>query len=363
MIGRRFNNLCGAIRTTETYAYPRPLSGSSTVVYSLLLCILVGCDSDTTNEHVSEPLEWAYTKESTGGPVSFVIRVDRVEATLADQLILEQELGTEVGFEAEFPEYLPEDFEGFSVVDVRGEPVTGKTQKGADAGITVQKKRLTLEPNRSGDLFIAPLVVYFRRTEEAEESSFMTEEVAIKIAPPEDMNELTLKAAHDIYDAPPSAERNPILLWAAMGVAALAIVGAIVYWRQRHRRLHPPPPIPPEDIAYESLRRLVALNLIDKGEIELFFIHISGILRQYIENRFNVRAPERTTEEFLLEASIEPALNLHRAHLAEFLRVCDQVKFARFEPDESAIQQAFDVVKRFIEETASRNEPVAATNP
>ena len=100
--------------------------------------------------------------------------------------------------------------------------------------------------------------------------------------------------------------------------------------------------------------RLVAMDLIAKGQIERFFVLLSGVLREYIESSFQVRAPERTTEEFLQEASRDPALDVHRSRLAEFLSLCDQVKFARFEPEAEAIQGAFDVTKRFIEETKSR---------
>jgi hypothetical protein len=96
----------------------------------------------------------------------------------------------------------------------------------------------------------------------------------------------------------------------------------------------------------------VALDLIEKGEVERFFVLLSAILRGYIENRFRVHAPERTTEEFLAEASANPALEGHRARLGEFLALSDKVKFARYEPEAADIQSAFDVVKRFVAETS-----------
>jgi hypothetical protein len=109
--------------------------------------------------------------------------------------------------------------------------------------------------------------------------------------------------------------------------------------------------VPPHELAYESLRRLVALGLIEKGEVEVFFVHLSAILRQYIENRFQVRAPERTTEEFLVEAAKNPTIEHHRVRLGEFLKLSDQVKFARFRPEAATIQGAFDTLKSFLAET------------
>ncbi len=69
--------------------------------------------------------------------MSLIIRLDRVEASLADQITMEQELRAEPGFETEFPEYLPEDFEGLSVVGIdllRSPVVTAETSSGDSSG-------------------------------------------------------------------------------------------------------------------------------------------------------------------------------------------------------------------------------------
>ena len=92
-------------------------------------------------------------------------------------------------------------------------------------------------------------------------------------------------------------------------------------------------------------------GLVAKGEVERFYVYLSGILRVYIESRFGVRAPELTTEEFFLAATGSPELGPYRGRLKEFLDLCDQVKFARFEPEAGTIQSSFDVVKMFIQET------------
>lgn len=315
------------------------------------LCI-AGCGPSQKTQDDTKAPTWAFEREFTGGPVSLVVRLDRVEASLADQITMEQELRADPGFETEFPEYLPDDFEGLSVVGI-DLPDSSRLRASASS-VTVARKRLTLEPDRSGELFIAPLAVYFHAENEAdgaaEESSFMTEEIPLQISRPEDIAELELRDPRDIYNAPP-VERDggplPWVLGGGLAIVALA-VGAFLL---KHRKVLIPPPTPPHEIAYEALRRLVALNLIETGEIELFFVHLSGILREYVENRFRVMAPERTTEEFLREAARHTALDRHQERLGRFLTLCDQVKFAKFQPDDAAIQEAFDVVKQFLSET------------
>ena len=87
---------------------------------ALLAIAAVGCGGSSDGGSASKPgaAAWAYEKEFGPGPVRLVLRLDRTEATLADTILVEEELRIEEGFEAELPEYLPEDFEGFAVTDV-----------------------------------------------------------------------------------------------------------------------------------------------------------------------------------------------------------------------------------------------------
>jgi hypothetical protein len=322
------------------------------------------------NEKGAALSPWAYEREfNKGAPVSLVLRLDRVDLTLADRIRLEEELQVEEGFEADFPEYLPEDFDGFSVVEIssvsKDASPTGasraadkgtanaleKPGAGISPAVSVRRKTLTLEPAKSGDLALAPLAVYFHKGGEAQESSFQTEEITVHVKGVDDLGALSVRDLHDIYEAPPVPSSRRALLWAVAGGMALLLAGAAFYYRVRRPRAGPPA-IAPHEVAFESLRRLVALQLIEKGQLELFFVHLSGILREYIENRFHVRAPERTSEEFLMEAAQNPELGAHRARLSQFLSLSDRVKFARFRPDEAATQGAFDVLKQFLMETS-----------
>jgi hypothetical protein len=331
-------------------ARPRP-RGSDALSAALLLALAcAGCSSDGGgNGGGPAPGRSSFERAFGPGPVELVLRLDRTEIGLAERIVLEQELKVEEGFEADFPEYLPEDFEGFAVVDIT-ELAAPVLSEQAGPGVTVRRKLFSLEPERSGRLAIAPLAVYFQRAGETKESHFLTEEVPVAVAAIEGTEELALRPPLGILEAPPSEGGAGSLLWGGAGALGLAFAGAALWLlRRRPRRL--PPPVPPHEIAWEALRRLVALDLTGKGEIELFFVHLSNILRQYIENRFQVRAPERTTEEFLEEAARAPALAGHRGRLGEFLGLSDQVKFARFRPEVPVIQSSFDLVKKFIQET------------
>jgi hypothetical protein len=86
------------------------------------------------------------------------------------------------------------------------------------------------------------------------------------------------------------------------------------------------------------------------------------VIRFYLEERFDFRAPERTTEEFLHELR---ATNLllpdQKASLGEFLSRCDLVKFARYEPGESELRDLHVSAVRLVDETEPAPEPASVT--
>ena len=88
-------------------------------------------------------------------------------------------------------------------------------------------------------------------------------------------------------------------------------------------------------------------------------IEVSGIVRRYIERRFDIVAPRRSTEEFMVEAAasakLEPA---HRQLLAEFLGSCDFLKFARARAELTELETQHQAAVRFVTET--RLVPVKA---
>ena len=106
------------------------------------------------------------------------------------------------------------------------------------------------------------------------------------------------------------------------------------------------------EIAYEQLRALQEKDLVGQGKVKEYFIEISDIIRHYLENRFSLRAPEMTTEEFLLYVrDWAQLINTHKDLLRGFLVSCDLVKFARYDPSAEEIHSVFRTAKNFIDQT------------
>ncbi len=144
------------------------------------------------------------------------------------------------------------------------------------------------------------------------------------------------------------------LAWVLGGMALAALAYfAWRYWRKRSEQLAYVPPVPPHVRAKQKLEE--ALKLI--AQPKPFCTLVSDTIRLYLEERFNFRAPERTTEEFLHELrNTDLLLPDQKTSLGEFLTRCDLVKFARYEPGEPELRDLYESAVRLVEET----EPVAS---
>lgn len=161
----------------------------------------------------------------------------------------------------------------------------------------------------------------------------------------------------DIRDiAPPVEIPSWAWLWWCIILAALIVLGVLLYKRWQKKALESAQPIriPPHIRAKERLRK--ALSLIE--DPRLFCGEVSDALRVYLEGQFQLRAPERTTEEFLLELQASDNLNQdQKLSLSDFLQQCDMVKFARHEPPESDLKELHESALRLIDETQFEGSP------
>ena len=100
------------------------------------------------------------------------------------------------------------------------------------------------------------------------------------------------------------------------------------------------------------------------SEPKPFSILVSGAIREYLEERFDFHAPDRTTEEFLYELQGSPLLTRdQKASLADFLASCDLIKFAKYEPTEMELRGLYQSALRLVNETEPRLSGTSAAGP
>lgn len=149
--------------------------------------------------------------------------------------------------------------------------------------------------------------------------------------------------------------------WVFWTLVILALLAALYFawrWWRRQKPALAPPPIP----AHVRARRKLEQALAMISEPKPFSIRVSGAIREYLEERFRFRAPERTTDEFLYELQSSFLLTRdQKRSLGEFLASCDLIKFAKYEPTETELRGLYQAALRLVNETEPR--PVPANVP
>jgi hypothetical protein len=150
----------------------------------------------------------------------------------------------------------------------------------------------------------------------------------------------------------------PLRRWAMLAAGAVLVLVAGVFGARlaRSRRRRRPAPVVqvagPYEAALKALAAMRGRALVDQREVERWYADVSAIVRRYLEERFTLRAPERTTEEVIREAAGSGQLAPdHQELVREFLSECDLVKFARHAPAPDAAARALAAAERLVRET------------
>ncbi len=145
----------------------------------------------------------------------------------------------------------------------------------------------------------------------------------------------------------------PLIIIIGLCIAAISVFFLSQLIKRKTFRKSPPAPKKTAyETACEALEALKAKDLARFGKIKEYYIELSFIVRQYLENKFNIRAPEMTTEEFLEAAKQSDDLSPgHKQLLKMFLSHADMVKFAKYGPNAKEAEDSFLAAKKLIDET------------
>jgi len=244
---------------------------------------------------------------------------------------------------------LPEFDETFGAFDVRS--VTPLTSEALDA--TARAVRIELVGFEAGAHALPELVI----ESDGRELRFDGEPVSIEVvtlvgptAGPEEH--------HDIRQAisVPLADTG-LGWWVLLGALALGGLGVLAWWLVA-RRGAAQEEVPADEWAMGMLEELESRHLPQHGHIQQFFYELTDIARSFIERRYDIQAPDRTTQEFIAEAQRHQDLDPdHATLLGRMLRSADMVKFAGDRPARAECERSMTFVRRFVTECGPRPEP------
>ncbi len=154
-------------------------------------------------------------------------------------------------------------------------------------------------------------------------------------------------------EMPPSV---PNWIYWAVGLVLAAALTAFCLLRRRTRLQGAIPAAPPWVRAKEELARLKDGVRSRRIGLESAFVRLTDLVRNYLEERYDIPASTLTTDEFMdsLRGHDAPVPAAERPFIGEFLTVADQVKFARLEPDETQLLAAVGGAEALVDHTAPK---------
>ena len=338
------------------------------VLLPVIALLVPGCSKGAPaangNDNGAEPVQ-PIVKTAEVGPVKMTVTADKNRVTIAERLKLTIDVFAATGVDVEMEEP-GEKLNEFQIRDYANQPAQ------AAEGGRRWTRTYDLDIFLSGEYSIPELTAHFtdRREGAAGRASPATSQPVEGTIRTEPFTITVTSLLEGTFDPTkfrdvkgpvelPVVRRWAWLRWAAVGGAAVvAAVLLVAWWRRRRRRDERTIRVPPHEWAFDQLRLLIDEHLVEQGRVHEFYYRLSQIVRIYIELRFGLMAPERTTEEFLVEVHRSDALRTdHQRRLGEFLTACDLVKFAKYEPTTPEIEGAFDSARGFVEQTIPQREP------
>lgn len=178
-----------------------------------------------------------------------------------------------------------------------------------------------------------------------------------------EVNTLEVDTTQGIFDIKqPISEPFSFLDWLKENwwwMVAILVLAVAIYLLVRYLKNRKPkevveeiiPIIPYHVIALEKLEKLKQEQLWQKGKVKLYHSHLSEILRDYLEHRYQINALEETTAEIIYGLRLQLISSEQMNKLTQTLTLADLVKFAKEQPLPLENEQSLTFAIAFIEAT------------
>ena len=169
---------------------------------------------------------------------------------------------------------------------------------------------------------------------------------------------ITVAPIKPIIDEPLQFEDFRLLL-ISLGILLLAV--ALVYITRKRKKAQSIEEkeeivLPAHEIAFEKLSELRSKELWQKGKIKAYQSELTFIIREYLENRYEINALELTTDEILRKIPSD----IDDQKLRNILQIADMVKFAKANPPadihDKFMQEAYELVKSTVPEQETEDD-------
>lgn len=155
-------------------------------------------------------------------------------------------------------------------------------------------------------------------------------------------------------------------------ILGIILIGAIIFFilysikrKKKNKPIFSRPPKPKEPahiVAIRELDRIKSEKIWQKGKTKQYYSEITDALRTYIQDRFEIRAIEQTSDETIESFRVQKGLLNDKSfsNLSQILKLADLVKFAKYQPlpddDNLALVNAYFFINDTKKEEPKKEE-------
>ncbi len=208
----------------------------------------------------------------------------------------------------------------------------------------------------SGYYVIPPQLIINKNTNDTLESQALRFAVATLVLDTTKQNAIfdikaPIEAPWTLYEF--LSENYPYLL---LGLLLIALIIAVLWFikKQKNREQTPVKKLIPKEaahiVALRELEDLKEKKLWQSDRVKPYYVELSNIVRNYLENRFRVKSLEQTSQEILDTLKHGKILSDEQLlQLNQILSTADMAKFAKAKPlaneNDLALKNAFDLIE------------------
>jgi hypothetical protein len=284
--------------------------------------------------------------------------VDTNQIRIGEQFQLELNAIAHPNTEVFFP-VLPDTFNHFEIVN------RGKIDTIPASNPLTLRQQFTVTSFDSGFFVLPPFPFLVRNLKNSVADTLSTEALLMGVRTISVDTTKEIKDIKPLMNVPyPWKEKLPYLIGGLLLIAGLIYLAIRYTNRKKVVILAPPKPKTPAHIrTIQTLKTIEEQKLWQNGFTKKYHIEVSDTIRGYIEERFDIRAMEQTSDETLKLFGPKQISGIEKEKLQYILQLADMVKFAKVEPialeNEQTIAYAYD----FVNSTIPVTQPSGATDP
>ncbi|CAG5084899.1 hypothetical protein [Parvicella tangerina] len=201
-----------------------------------------------------------------------------------------------------------------------------------------------------GNIQVGPFVAIYQ------EDTIRTNVTTIQVAVPQLEEDKGFVGIKDISTDPYTFWEKVLLWikehWVALLIVLLIIVGTIltaIYMRRKPEEKKPKGPVIPLPIQWmNQLEEIEKQQLWQNGKHKEYYIEVTGVIRKFIEYKYDIQALEQTSHEIidsLRLSSIDPMM-MNR--IQNLFALSDLIKFAKSLPTPKENEEAMSIAKSIL---------------